>query len=83
MCYAIVAYQTAYFKAHYPREYMAALLTSVLDSTDKVAEYIGECKELGIPLLPPDVNEFLADFTVAPGAEFASAWWASRAWAGA
>ncbi len=52
VCYAIVAYQTAYFKAHYPREYMAALLTSVLDSTDKVAEYIGECKELGIPLLP-------------------------------
>ena len=67
VCYAIVAYQTAYFKAHYPREYMAALLTSVLDSTDKVAEYIGECKELGIPLLPPDVNESRSDFTVAPG----------------
>ena len=67
VCYAIVAYQTAYFKAHYPREYMAALLTSVLDSTDKVAEYIGECKELGIPLLPPDVNESLSDFTVAQG----------------
>ena len=67
VCYAIVAYQTAYFKCHYPREYMAALLTSVLDSTDKVAEYIGECKELGIPLLPPDVNESRSDFTVAPG----------------
>ena len=66
VCYAIVAYQTAYFKAHYPREYMAALLTSVLDSTDKVAEYIGECKEMGIPLLPPDVNESRSDFTVTP-----------------
>jgi DNA polymerase-3 subunit alpha len=67
VCYAIVAYQTAYFKAHYPREYMAALLTSVLDSTDKVAEYIGECKELGIALLPPDVNESCSDFTVSEG----------------
>ena len=67
VCYAIVAYQTAYFKAHYPREYMAALLTSVLDSSDKVAEYIAECKELGIALLPPDVNESSSDFTVAEG----------------
>ena len=63
--YAIVAYRTAYMKKHYPREYMAALLTSVLDSSAKVAEYISECRELGIRLLPPDVNESDADFTVA------------------
>lgn len=51
-------------KCHYTREYMAALLTSVLDSQDKVAEYIGECKENGIQLLPPDINESGATFTV-------------------
>ncbi len=62
--YAIVAYQTAWFKAHHTREYMAALLTSVLDSQDKVAEYIAECKDNGIRLLPPDVNESGAAFTV-------------------
>lgn len=64
VCYAIVAYQTAYFKCHYPKEYMAALLTSVLDSSEKVAEYISECREMGIPLLPPDVNESGSNFTV-------------------
>ncbi|MGI6028862.1 MAG: DNA polymerase III subunit alpha [Candidatus Heteroscillospira sp.] len=63
--YAIVCYRTAYMKCHYPREYMAALLTSVLDNSNKVAEYIGECRECGIKLLPPDVNESDADFTVA------------------
>ncbi len=62
--YAIVAYQTAWFKLHHTREYMAALLTSVLDSQDKVAEYIAECKENSIRLLPPDVNESGAAFTV-------------------
>ena len=64
LSYAIVAYQTAWFKYHYPREYMAALLTSVLDSQTKVAEYIAECKDNGIALLPPDVNESGATFTV-------------------
>jgi DNA polymerase-3 subunit alpha len=64
VCYAIVAYQTAWFKCHHTREYMAALLTSVLDSQDKVAEYIAECKENGIQLLPPDINESGATFTV-------------------
>ncbi|MBQ3089620.1 MAG: DNA polymerase III subunit alpha [Oscillospiraceae bacterium] len=64
VCYAIVAYQTAWFKCHYPREYMAALLTSVLDSSDKVAEYISACKDMGIRLLPPDINRSGADFTV-------------------
>ena len=65
VCYAIVAYRTAYMKRHYPQQYMAALLTSVLDNSPKVAEYIAECRELGIKLLPPDVNESGANFTVA------------------
>ncbi|MCD8321497.1 MAG: DNA polymerase III subunit alpha [Oscillospiraceae bacterium] len=65
--YAIVAYRTAWMKRHWPREYMAALLTSVLDSSGKVAEYIAECRNLGIALLPPDVNESDADFTVVGG----------------
>ena len=64
LVYAIVCYQTAWFKCHHPKEYMAALLTSVLDSTEKVAEYISECREMGIQLLPPDVNQSGADFTV-------------------
>ncbi len=62
--YAIVSYRTAWMKCHKPREYMAALLTSVLDSSSKVAEYIAECKNMGIRLLPPDINESDADFTV-------------------
>ena len=64
VAYAIVAYRTAYMKRHYPQEYMAALLTSVLDSSGKVAEYIAECREMRIRLLPPDVNESDAWFTV-------------------
>ena len=64
VCYAIVAYQTAWFKYYYPQEYMAALLTSVLDSSDKVAEYISTCKDMGIRILPPDINQSGADFTV-------------------
>ena len=62
--YAIVSYRTAYMKCHYPQQYMAALLTSVLDNTTKVAEYIAACKDMGIRLLPPDVNKSDADFTV-------------------
>ncbi len=65
VCYAIVAYQTAWFKCHYPREYMAALLTSVLDSQGKIAIYIAECREMGIRLLPPDINKSGPHFTVA------------------
>ncbi len=64
VCYALVAYQTAYLKCHYPKEYMAALMTSVLDSTSKISEYIAECKELSIQVLPPDVNESDDQFTV-------------------
>jgi len=63
--YAIVVYRTAYMKRHYPREYMAALLTSILDNSTKVAEYIAACRDMGIRLLPPDVNESDANFTVA------------------
>ena len=62
--YAVVAYQTAYFKCHFPWEYMAALLTSVLDNSDKVAGYIAECRDCGIALLPPDINHSADCFTV-------------------
>ncbi|MGM9573893.1 MAG: DNA polymerase III subunit alpha [Hominicoprocola sp.] len=65
--YAVVAYQTAYCKCHYTKEYMAALLSSVLDSSDKVSEYFAECRENGIALLPPDVNHSSDCFTVEPG----------------
>ena len=64
VCYAVVAYQTAYLKCHYPRQYMAALMTSVLDSADKISGYIAECKELGIAVLPPDINHSDDPFTV-------------------
>ncbi len=62
--YAVVAYQTAYLKCHYPQEYMAALLSSVLGWTGKVAEYIEECKRLGLEVLPPHVNYSGTGFTV-------------------
>lgn len=62
--YAVIAYQTAYLKAHFPVEYMAALLTSVMDNTDKVAYYINECRHMGIEVLPPDINESYEAFTV-------------------
>ena len=64
VAYAVIAYQTAYLKRHYPREYMAALLSSVLGQPEKVAEYAAECREMGIQLLPPDVNESDAMFSV-------------------
>ena len=64
VCYAVVAYQTAYLKCHYPHQYMAALMTSVLDSATKISGYIAECKELGIATLPPDVNHSEDTFTV-------------------
>ncbi len=56
VCYAVVSYQTAYLKCHYPKQYMAALMTSVLDSAGKISTYIAECKEMGIQTLPPDIN---------------------------
>ncbi len=63
--YAYVAYETAYLKCHFGREYMASLLTSVLDSSGKVSAYIAECVRMGIHVLPPHVNSSLAGFTVA------------------
>jgi DNA polymerase-3 subunit alpha len=63
-CYAFVAYQTAYLKCHYPHEFMAALMTSEKDFTDKVVRSINECRRLGIEILPPDVNESETDFNV-------------------
>ena len=68
VCYAVVSYQTAYLKCHYPHEYMAALMTSVLDNSMKISGYIAECKELGIPTLPPDINHSDDYFTVEDGA---------------
>jgi len=61
--YGLVAYQTAWLKAHYPVEYLAALLTSVKDDKDKTAVYLGECRALGIEVLVPDVNRSAAEFT--------------------
>ena len=64
VCYAVVSYQTAYLKCHYPQQYMAALMTSVLGTSTKVAGYIAECKEMGIETLPPDINRSDDHFTV-------------------
>ena len=64
VCYAKVAYDTAYLKCHYPKEYMAALLTSILDDSNKVAGYIAACRAMNIPVLPPDLNQSNARFTV-------------------
>ncbi|MGK4186651.1 DNA polymerase III subunit alpha [Rothia koreensis] len=61
--YGLVSYWTAYLKAHYPQEYMAALLTSVGDDKDKLALYLNECRRMGITVLPPDVNESALNFT--------------------
>ena len=67
-CYAHVAYQTAYLKANYPVEYMAALLDTNIDNKDKIAIYVEECKRRGITILPPDVNLSDVDFTIEDGA---------------
>ncbi|MFW0837660.1 MAG: DNA polymerase III subunit alpha [Candidatus Komeilibacteria bacterium] len=63
-CYALIAYQTAYLKANYPAQFMAALLTSDLGNTDKVAQEVAECEKMGIKVLPPDINESFRIFTV-------------------
>ncbi|WP_394525781.1 DNA polymerase III subunit alpha [Lacrimispora sp. JR3] len=62
--YAVVSYQTAYLKYYYPQEFMAALLTSVMDNVSKVSEYILNCKQMGISILPPDINEGESGFSV-------------------
>ena len=64
VCYAVVSYQTAYLKCHYPQQYMAALMTSVLDYAEKISGYITECKEIGIETLPPDINHSEDHFSV-------------------
>ncbi len=66
-CYAVVAYQTAYLKYYYPVEFMAALMTSVIDNPRKVSEYILTCRNMGIAILPPDINEGEMGFSVSGG----------------
>ena len=66
-CYAVVSYQTAYLKYYYPVEFMAALLTSVIDNSKKVSEYILTCRNVGIEILPPDINQGEAGFSVSGG----------------
>lgn len=66
-CYGLIAYWTAYLKAHYPAAFMAALMTSDNDDTDRLAIEITECKHMGIEVLPPDVNESFSEFAVVPG----------------
>lgn len=67
-CYAVVSYQTAWLKYYYPREYMAALLTSVMDNVTKVSEYILTCRQMGIEIMPPDINVGYSGFSVSDGA---------------
>lgn len=62
--YGVLSYQTAYLKAYYPVEFMAALITSVMGNTDKVVEYIRECNALGIEVLKPDINKSFSKFSV-------------------
>lgn len=69
VCYAHVAYQTAYLKANYPVEYMAALMAVFKDKTDKITNFIDECQTMGIRVLPPDINKSRAGFTVEPYSE--------------
>ncbi len=66
-CYAVVAYRTAYLKAYYPAEFMAATLNSFLGNLDKIPQYIDECKELGIEILKPEINKSYSKFTVENG----------------
>ena len=63
-CYAVVSYQTAYLKYYYPREFMAALMTSVMDNVTKISEYILTCRQMGLSILPPDINEGESGFSV-------------------
>jgi DNA polymerase III subunit alpha len=66
-CYALIAYRTAWLKANHPKEYMAALISSVMNTKDKVPFYVAACEELGIEVLPPDVNASQIDFAVVEG----------------
>jgi DNA polymerase-3 subunit alpha len=66
-CYALIAYRTAWLKAHHPKEYMAALISSVMNTKDKVPFYVNACHDLAIDVLPPDVNTSMIDFAVVEG----------------
>src|SRR5262249_8507260 len=66
-CYALIAYRTAFLKAHYPAQYMAALISSVMNTKDRVPFYVNACHEMGIEVLPPDVNASQVDFAVVEG----------------
>ena len=66
-CYALIAYRTAWLKANYPAEYMAALISSVMDTKDKVPFFVARCEEMGIEILPPDVNVSDHEFVVVEG----------------
>jgi DNA polymerase-3 subunit alpha len=66
-CYALIAYRTAWLRAHHPREYMAALISSVMNTKDRVPFYVAACTEMGIEVLPPDVNSSAHDFAVVEG----------------
>ncbi|MGB9867652.1 MAG: DNA polymerase III subunit alpha [Bacillota bacterium] len=66
VAYALLAYQTSYLKAHHPAEFMAALMSSVAGSPEKIAMYVEECKRMGVPVLPPNINESTEQFTAGP-----------------
>jgi DNA polymerase-3 subunit alpha len=66
-CYALIAYRTAWLKAHHPHEYMAALISSVMNTKDRVPFYVNACHEMGIEVLPPDVNSSQTDFAIVEG----------------
>src|SRR5437870_190471 len=66
-CYALIAYRTAWLKANHPHEYMAALISSVMNTKDRVPFYVNACNEMGIEVLPPDVNSSQTDFAIVEG----------------
>ncbi|GIT28335.1 MAG: hypothetical protein Ct9H300mP1_03810 [Planctomycetaceae bacterium] len=78
--YGAVAYQTAYFKAHFPVEFMAALLSCEMEDTDRIADHIDDCRRMQLDVLPPCVNHSEVEFPGARMAESVSDWPRSRAW---
>src|SRR5207342_3700962 len=66
-CYALIAYRTAWLKAHHAHEYMAALISSVMNTKDRVPIYVNACREMEIEVLPPDVNSSQTDFAIVDG----------------
>ena len=76
--YGLISYQTAYLKANYPVEFMAGLLSNEINNTDKISMFVGECKRMGIPILPPDMNKSGLKFT--PEASRRTEWRSVTAW---